>query len=144
MTENERTGWRDKEISHRHRVWGFNCPAVDLDFLMVEYNIGLPVALVEYKYFNAAIPNLKHPTYRALHALADSAQIQFYLAYYWPDIWAFKIIPINELSQIFYNSKMPVIFTERQYVEMMYRIRHRAIDEYVFKLLKNELPKNNP
>lgn len=34
MTAQERTGWRDEEISARHRIWGVNCPAVDLDFLM--------------------------------------------------------------------------------------------------------------
>jgi hypothetical protein len=27
----------------------FNCPAVDLDFVMAEHNHGLPVALIEYK-----------------------------------------------------------------------------------------------
>ena len=62
----ERTGWRDQALSDRHREWGFNCPSVDLDFLMVEYNIGLPVALVEYKNERAWMPDFRHATYRAL------------------------------------------------------------------------------
>jgi hypothetical protein len=36
----ERNGWRDLEMSLRHKLWGFHCPAVDIDFLMVEYNRG--------------------------------------------------------------------------------------------------------
>ena len=32
----ERTGWRDEEISRRHRLWGVSCAATDIDFLLVE------------------------------------------------------------------------------------------------------------
>src|SRR5262245_54940974 len=90
----ERTGWRDAEISQRHRMWGFNCPAVDLDFLMVEYNIGKPVGLVEYKHYCAAFPNVQHATYRALAELADVAMLPFVIAFYWPAIWAFVVHPV--------------------------------------------------
>lgn len=45
----ESTGWRDEWISKRHRSWGMDCPATDIDFLMVEYDHREPVALVEYK-----------------------------------------------------------------------------------------------
>ena len=70
----ERTGWRDARISARHRLWGFNCPSVDLDFLLVEYHLGKPVGLVEYKHYQAQEPNVIHPTYRALIDLADHYQ----------------------------------------------------------------------
>ena len=43
------TSWRDEWISNRHRTWGFDCPATDIDFLMVEYTNRNPVALIEYK-----------------------------------------------------------------------------------------------
>ncbi len=49
MTAGERTGWRDREISQRQRRWGFHCAAVDLDFVLVEYCVAAPVAIVEYK-----------------------------------------------------------------------------------------------
>jgi hypothetical protein len=42
----ERSGWRDLELSGRHRRWGWDCPAVDLDFLFLEYDKGKAVALV--------------------------------------------------------------------------------------------------
>lgn len=138
MTAYERTGWRDQEISGRHRKWGFNCPAVDLDFLMVEYNLGYPVGLVEYKRYTAQQPNLKHPTYRALKKLADLAEIPFFIAFYYPDIWAFKITTVNEYSKKYYDDKT---YTERQYVKILYEIRSRRIEESVFNRLNNSLPK---
>jgi len=138
MTANERTGWRDKEISARHRKWGFNCPAVDLDFLMVEYNMGKPVGLVEYKmYKSSMILNLKHATYRALKSLADSAKIPFFVAYYYPDIWAFKVVTVNEYSKTWYENK---IYTEKQYVEILYKIRSKTIEDVVYSKLNNRLP----
>ena len=33
----ETHGFRDESISRRHRMYGFNCPAADLDFLLVEF-----------------------------------------------------------------------------------------------------------
>ena len=97
----ERTGWRDESISARHRHWGFNCPAVDLDFLIVEYNVGKPVGLIEYKHNKARMPIIEHPTYRALSTLADGYRepLPFLVAFYWPDIWAFRLLPINETAQ---------------------------------------------
>ncbi len=71
MTSSERTGWRDREISSRHRRWGFHCPGVDLDFLLIEYHRAEPVAIIEYKHHRAARPDLSHPSYRALLALAE-------------------------------------------------------------------------
>ena len=56
----ERLGWRDERLSERHGHWGFNCPAVDLDFVMLEYNHGKPCALVEYKHKNTSSPNIHH------------------------------------------------------------------------------------
>jgi hypothetical protein len=53
----ERTEWRDLELSKRHREWGLNCPAVDIDFLMVEYYYGKPVALIDYKRFTGSKDN---------------------------------------------------------------------------------------
>jgi len=34
MTAHERTGFRDEALSRRHREWGINCPAVDVDWLL--------------------------------------------------------------------------------------------------------------
>jgi len=134
----ERTGWRDQEISARHRVWGFNCPAVDLDFLMVEYNLGKPVGLIEYKHHQAWEPNLKHPTYRALTELAELAALPFLIAFYWPDVWAFRITPVNGLAQSHFQDGE--ILTERAFVTRLYRMRALVIRDAVLLQLNDELP----
>lgn len=137
-TRLERTGWRDQEISQRHRDWGFNCPAVDLDFLMVEYNLGKPVGLIEYKHHRARFPNLLHATYLALSEMADVAQLPFVLAFYWPAIWAFRVTPVNAIAkQHFDDDEM---LTERQFVQRLYRLRRLVLAATLAQRLNDELP----
>lgn len=134
----ERTGWRDQKISERHRIWGYNCPAVDLDFLMVEYNVGRPVAIVEYKHQGAAMPSLVHPTYRALSVLADIAKIPFMIAFYHNEDWWFQIIPVNEDARKIYTHMQSM--TETEFVRSLYDMRKRVIEEHVLKNLKDIRP----
>ena len=137
----ERTGWRDESISRRHREWGFNCPAVDLDFLVAEYNIGVPVALIEYKHFKAQKPVIKHPTYRALTALADRAPpIPFLIAFYWPEIWAFRISPINEVSKT--NFQEGELLTEFDFVARLYHMRRLVLSQNISGKLNRLLPED--
>lgn len=138
MTSVERTGWRDEEISRRHRDWGFNCPAVDLDFLMVEYNIGKPVGLIEYKHYYARLPDLRHPTYRALTDLADTAALPFLLAFYWPGIWAFKITPVNNEAKEHFRQNETLC--ERDFVRKLYRIRRLCLTKEIDGILKTDMP----
>lgn len=142
----ERTGWRDQEISERHRLWGFNCPAVDLDFVMAEYNHAKPVALVEYKHFNALGKfDLNHPTLRALSDLATGYRntgIPFFIAVYWPGIWAFKIIPCNKNAHDIFTEEYRN-FTEQDYVRVLYWLREITLTNYEQKVigrLCEELP----
>lgn len=138
----ERTGWRDAAISDRHRQWGFNCPSVDIDFLLVEYNLAKPVALIEYKHYLAQQPDTRHATYRALTELADhsSPQLPFLIAFYWPDIWAFRVTPVNVLArQMFDDDEM---MTEREYVKRLYRIREMTIHKALLARLNDKLPRH--
>lgn len=134
----ERTGWRDQEISERHRTWGFNCPAVDLDFLMVEYNAGRPAALVEYKYIKARQPDLNHATYRALTILADSAKLPFIIAFYERGDWWFRTQPVNALALQFCQNGQ--IMDEREFVSMLYRIRNVVIEQRILANLNTAKP----
>lgn len=137
-TRLERTGWRDQEISNRHRAWGYNCPAVDLDFLVAEYHKGLPVAIIEYKHYMARQPVLDHPTYRALSALADNYSdggLPFLVAFYWPDIWAFRVIPVNDCAKKHFAQLEE--FTEYDFVARLYRLRRLTLA----KALEGELRK---
>ena len=136
----ERTGWRDESISQRHRQWGFNCPAVDLDFLVVEYNQGLPVALVEYKRHTAKVNTVQHPTYRALAELANGYKepLPFLLAFYWPEIWAFRVYPMNQIAGEHFAVKEVV--SEEQYVSRLYRMRNLVLDKNLSGKLNTVLP----
>jgi hypothetical protein len=45
----ESTGWRDSWISDKHRSWGYDLPASDIDFMLLEYDNMKPITLVEHK-----------------------------------------------------------------------------------------------
>jgi hypothetical protein len=137
----ETHGFRDERISRRHREYGWNCPAVDLDFCLVEYNFGKPVALVEYKHHSAATPNLKHPTYRALRMLADKysdGALPFFISFYWPDIWAYRVLPVNYAAMEHFADFETV--SEREYVKRLYRMRRMTVALELLPKLKTELP----
>ena len=55
MTSNEQHFKRDAWLSGRHRVWGSNVPAMDLDFILAEYDRCVPIALIDYKHERATI-----------------------------------------------------------------------------------------
>jgi hypothetical protein len=120
----ERSGWRDEEISARHRLWGWNCPAVDLDFLMCEYNRGEPVALVEYKHETANLSNMSSPTINAIVKLCDGykdGNIACFIAMYNTEFWWFRIIPLNDYAKAFYKDQL--ILSEKRFVKSLYALR---------------------
>lgn len=126
----ERTGWRDSELSNRHGAWGFNCPAVDLDFVMMEYNHGKPCALVEYKHKNAKPIDPKHATYRALIALADGyscGPLPCFVAIYDPVDWSFIVIPLNEKAKSHYSHCAGIKLTERRFVKSLHLLRKSVL-----------------
>lgn len=126
----ERSGWRDEAISGRHGCWGFNCPAVDLDFVMLEYNHGKPCALVEYKHFNAKPPNVSHATYRALVALADGysgGPLPCFIATYNPDGWTFRVLPLNAAARKHFNHCLNKVLTEQRFVRGLHLLRKAVL-----------------
>lgn len=134
----DQTGWRDEAISQRHRAWGVNCPAVDLDLVLVEFNLGLPVALVEYKHSTTPEPNLLHPSYRALRVLAERASLPFFVAHYWPKFWAFRVHPVNKLAAEHFTDGVQL--SEREFVRRLYRLRRLALADALEGTLHNDLP----
>lgn len=118
---NERTGWRDLALSRRHRTWGWDCPAVDLDFLFLEYDRGKAVALVEYKHERAEAQFASHPTYQALIDLGTRADVPVFACRYADDFSWFRVVPLNELARVYLPD--PLIMTEPQWVTFLYRVR---------------------
>jgi hypothetical protein len=128
----ERSGWRDQAISERHGAWGFNCPAVDLDFVMLEYNHGKPCALVEYKHKFARKVDPSHATYRALIALADGysgGPLPCFVAIYDPDYWSFTVVPLNDIAKQYYKHCDGETLTEQRFVKSLHLIRKSILSE---------------
>jgi Holliday junction resolvase len=128
----ERLGWRDAAISERHGAWGFNCPAVDLDFVMLEYNHGKPAALVEYKHINSGEINTNHATYRALVALADGyspGALPCLIARYDRTNWNFIVTPLNEAARRHYGHCAGEVLSEQRFVRSLHLLRKSTLSQ---------------
>jgi hypothetical protein len=135
----ERTGWRCQAISQRHRQWGYNCPCVDLDFVVAEYNHGKPVAIVEYKDKHAQPPDLGHPTYKALAELSDGYRdgpLPFFIATYCSLDWWFVVTPINDRAKAYYGKVAGQPLTEQRFVKSLYLLRKKSLDDEDMRVIE--------
>jgi hypothetical protein len=141
------------KLSERHlNWWGDACPATDMDFLLNEYNHGIPVAIVDYKHHSANLDNTNRASYRAVSHLynAKHQQIPFFIARYWLENWAFKLFAVNDSARNRLVTHQPRLvmdqwcsLTEQQYVRVLYRLRKEALhagDERYIARLNNSLP----
>lgn len=119
--KSERSGWRDLALSERHRKWGWDCPAVDLDFLFLEYDKGQPVAIVEYKHECASPQYACHPTYQAMINLGTRAGIPVFAVRYKSDFTEWIVIPLNEIARTAQQERISM--SEREFVTFLYRLR---------------------
>ena len=117
----ERTGWRDMALSERHRRWGWDCPAVDLDFLFLEYDRGKAVALVEYKHEKAPPQYVSHPTYQAMIDLGTRASVPVFAVRYANDFAWFRVRALNEIGKEWLAAMCEM--NEEEWVTFLYRIR---------------------
>ena len=125
MSSVERSGWRDQRVSQRHRQWGYDCPALDVDFLMLEYDTGKVVALVEFKHERAAPVNAGHPSMRAICDLAVRADIPAFVCRYGDDLSWWYPSPLNDQARAFLPEAKHL--SEREWVELLYRLRGRKL-----------------
>lgn len=127
----ERTGWRDQALSLRHRKWGWDCPCIDIDFLLLEYDCGEPKALVEYKHEDADAQTSGHPSYRALRKLANSASIPFFAVRYAGDFEWFRAVPLNVYARNWMDE--PSEMSEQEWVTLLYRMGDREVPADIFE-----------
>lgn len=125
----ERTGWRDLALSERHRRYGFDCPAVDLDFVLLEYDAGKAAAVVEFKHERAAPQYPNQPSFRALADLGNRAVLPVLACRYESDFSWWKVVPLNEVAKKFVPDR--VTMTEREWVSLLYRLRGRDAPDSV-------------
>lgn len=133
----ERTGWRDQNLSQRHRLWGLALPAIDLDFILIELDRAKPVALVEYK-GELSQPQLpSHPSYVALCELGDGAKLPVFACRYAHDFSWFRVVPLNARAKVIVPRRR--MMTERQYVTFMYNLRGVQPPESVLEMLETAI-----
>lgn len=117
----ERTGWRDLRLNNRHRAYGINCPALDIDLLLLEYDKSKAAALVEYKHEKAEPQYARHPTYQALIDLGNRALIPVFCARYANDFSWYKAVPLNPCAKVWLSEITTM--TEKEWVILLYKIR---------------------
>ncbi len=141
----ERTGWRDNSLSARHRtVWGFDCPAVDLDWWVVEYDSGLPVLVIDYKNWRAPWPPARDMNAKALGALClpGGRPIPMMFVRYRKDPWEFVVMAGNAWAdEHFPRFRSGWVMSERLYVRWLYRARGRDVPLHVGERLSEALPR---
>jgi hypothetical protein len=135
----EQTGWRDLSLNNRHRLWGWDCPATDIDF--IEYTGGRPVALVEYKSAGAEV-NFDGHNLRALVELANRAGLPAYLVRYKSDFSLWQVLPLNAKARAYVPR--PAVMTELGYVTLLYRLRGQSVPVEVARMLKASALANEP
>jgi len=127
----ERTGWRDLNLNDRHRKWGWDCPAADIDWLFLEYDKGKATALVEYKHESAKPQYASHPTYQAMIDLGNRAGLPVFAARYASDFSWWKIVPLNLKAKEFMPERTDM--NEREWVRFLYQIRGREVPDGLFE-----------
>jgi hypothetical protein len=98
MAASEQLHFRDEKISQWHRELGFDYPAVDLDFILVEYTRAIPAAIIEYKHSNCQRIEIDHPSYRVLRRISNALDLPLFAVRYdfenYPEPW-FRVVPLN-------------------------------------------------
>lgn len=147
----EKCGWRDEQISRRHRLWGVSCPAVDLDFVLLEFNYQEPVALVEYKHIRSKETGWHGGRYEALRKLCDGfhreengvfihTPLPFLVARYNPGNWTFIVTPLNRSARLIYARDVNKTISELRFVRYLYWLRKARLskeDEKIMAGLNN-------
>lgn len=142
MSEHENTFWRDGELSARHREWGFDCPAVDLDLLIhsdglaafdvtvfLEYDYSIPKALIEFKKASLASDWSPDSNVDALSLLASLGAIPFFIVFYDLEQNKFEVRPQNQVATKRWRSVMK--YNELSFVRLLYKIRGRDVPKNI-------------
>lgn len=100
-TKPEHLGWRDETISAWHRELGYDMPAVDIDFLLIEYDERKPKALIDYKHENARKVSLKSANVAALAWVVNRCALPYFIVRYAADLSWFNVVPVNSHARSF-------------------------------------------
>jgi hypothetical protein len=145
MSKLERTGWRDQELSERHRLYGPSCCLMDLDCLWIEYDALQERAIIEYKAHHVSSESASTSASAiVVQSVAAKCSIPAWIAYYnlRCDRWQYRIVPLNQMAVALFGGKH--YLTEAAYVAKLYEVRNRAVPESVLHALASHpLPESD-
>ena len=121
----ERTYTRDVGLKVRHEAYGVDCPAIDLDHIVVEYDTGVARALIEYKHEKSRPQFITHPNFRALIDLSDRAEVPAFAARYADEYSWFQVVPLNDLAKEKLRGRPKL--SEPEFIEFLYGLRDRPV-----------------
>lgn len=148
MTRHERSGWRCEWISRRHRRWGADCPGVDVDFLVAEYDAAKPVAIVEYKHINASPVFPTDPSIRTLADLANQYRpgpLPFLVVRYDPDWSCFMMMAGNNAARVKLRGHLDHWISEKAFVTQLQALRFGTVsfrDRHIVDALPDFVPEH--
>jgi hypothetical protein len=130
MSNDERSDWRDKRISRRHRLWGRGLELLDIDDIWIEYNGSVPVAMIEWKYQNHAKFDDTCWQWRSLKILAAQADLPIFFVEYNDDFTVMDVQGIDTRARSIlwrnYSQNDKIRMNEKQFIEFEYLLRKRS------------------
>lgn len=141
--KHERTGWRDIELSLRHRLWGEDAPMVDVDWFVVEYDRSEPVAFIDYK-LTGYEHDHSHPSIVAFTKAATSAGLPAFMVEYSKSPWWFRPEPLNNAARQLMAPGAFGVMSEKEWVHFIYWLRCREVPQRVWDEIDEANAKRRP
>lgn len=128
------TGWRDSRLPQVHSWYGFDMPAPGMSLVMVEYDRGRAVGVINYVRRDARELPKGIEVVRAYRAMAglcrpDGRPLPFLTALYDPRNWTFKLFGHNEAAQGLTGCRGWLPCTEEHFARLLYRLRGAVLPD---------------
>ncbi len=129
------SGYRDPMLGVRHAHWGVPFPVTSMDFPVLEYDHGDPVAVLDYQQRGKTVsgPDTM-AAYRAfgrLGALSGvfSNQLPFITVQYDHRNWSYRLFGHNDAGRQFLGGPGWLPMSEAGFVDHLYRLRGRMVPD---------------
>lgn len=123
------SGWRDGTLAAKHAGWGHAFPVAGMAFPMVEYDQGVPLAVISYIRRGEELPTggWVSAAYSAFSNMyrETGEQLPFFTVQYDPRNWAYRIFGHNVPARDFLGTGGWHKMTEVEFVANLYRLRGR-------------------
>lgn len=125
MPRERLTEFTGYEVSEWHRTRGEHLPCVDMDFVVIEYDLGMPKAIIEHKHENWRCQNWNSPSFIALREVAAPRryELPFYVVKNKHDCSEFKVKPMNLSALRMLSGNFQKTMTEQEYDRFLHKLR---------------------